>query len=136
MSGASSEQIGVSSGTGPWHPASKLVKSLPMGSPSQDRDAGSNPAGATKFSGAELATCGVSGSGRIRTCFSVPPRRALEMIANTAPFDITHHPAMAIPCGMVDGLPVSMMLAAKHFDEPTIYRAAYAFEQAGDWKRM
>jgi amidase len=62
--------------------------------------------------------------------------RALEMIANTAPFDISHHPAMAIPCGMVDGLPVSMMLAAKHFDEPTIYRAACAFEQAGDWKRM
>jgi amidase len=24
----------------------------------------------------------------------------------------------------------------KHFDEPTIYRAAYAFEQAGDWKAM
>src|SRR2546425_588016 len=38
------------SGTGPWHRASKLVKSLPMGSPSQDRDAGSNPAGATTHS--------------------------------------------------------------------------------------
>ena len=62
--------------------------------------------------------------------------RALEMIANTAPFDISHHPAMAIPCGMSDGLPVSMMLVGKHFDEPTIYRTAYAFEQAGDWKRM
>src|SRR5438093_7909245 len=38
------------SGTGPWHPAWKLVKSLPMGSPSQDRDAGSNPAdGATNL---------------------------------------------------------------------------------------
>ena len=32
--------------------------------------------------------------------------RALDMISNTAPFDITHHPAMAMPCGMVDGLPV------------------------------
>ncbi len=61
--------------------------------------------------------------------------RALEMLANTAPFDISHHPAMAIPCGMSDGLPVSMMLVGKHFDEPTIYRAAYAFEQAGDWKQ-
>src|SRR5215208_5973138 len=28
--------------------------------------------------------------------------RALNMISNTAPFDITHHPAMAIPCGMSD----------------------------------
>ncbi len=62
--------------------------------------------------------------------------RALEMITNTAPFDITHHPAMAIPCGMADGLPVSVMLVGKHWDEPTIYRAAYAFEQAGDWKKM
>ena len=62
--------------------------------------------------------------------------RALEMITNTAPFDISHHPAMAVPCGMSDGLPVSMMLVGKHFDEPTIYRAAHAFEQSGDWKRM
>ena len=62
--------------------------------------------------------------------------RALDMITNTAPFDISHHPAMAIPCGMADGLPVSVMLAGKHWDEPTIYRAAHAFEQAGDWKAM
>jgi amidase len=62
--------------------------------------------------------------------------RALDMIANTAPFDITHHPAMAVPCGMADGLPVSLMLVGKHFDEPTIYKAAFAFEQAGDWKKM
>ena len=63
-------------------------------------------------------------------------QRALEMISNTAPFDLTHHPAMSLPCGMVDGLPVGLMLAGKHFDEPTIYRAAYAFEQSGDWKKM
>jgi amidase len=62
--------------------------------------------------------------------------RAMEMVANTAPFDVTHHPAMAIPCGMSYGLPVSMMLVGRHFDEPTIYRAAFAFEQAGDWKKM
>jgi len=63
-------------------------------------------------------------------------QRALEMIGNTAPFDVTHHPAMSVPCGMVDGLPVGMMLVGKHFDEPTIYRAAQAFEKSGDWKKM
>ena len=63
-------------------------------------------------------------------------QRALEMIGNTSPFDITHHPAMTVPCGMIDGLPVGLMLVGKHFDEPTIYRAAYAFEQSGDWKKM
>ena len=62
--------------------------------------------------------------------------RALEMIANTAVFDITHHPAMSVPCGMRDGLPVGMMLVGKHFDEPTIYRAAHAFEGSKDWKTM
>ncbi len=61
---------------------------------------------------------------------------ALNMISNTAPFDISHHPAMAIPCGISDGLPVSMMLIGKHWDESTIYKAAFAFEQAGNWKNM
>ena len=63
-------------------------------------------------------------------------QRALEMIVNTCPFDITHHPAMAVPCGLRDGLPISMMLIGKAYDEPTIYRAAYAFEQAEDWTAL
>ena len=63
-------------------------------------------------------------------------QRALEMIVNTCPFDITHHPAMAVPCGLRDGLPISMMLIGKAYDEPTIYQAAYAFEQAEDWTAL
>ncbi len=60
-------------------------------------------------------------------------QRGFEMLANTAQFDCTHHPAMSLPCGMVDGLPVGMMLVAKDFDEETIYRAAAAFERGVDW---
>jgi amidase len=63
-------------------------------------------------------------------------QRAFEMLPNTAPFDVTGHPAMSVPCGMIDGLPVGMMLIGRHYEEGTIYRAAAAFEQAGDWKRM
>jgi amidase len=63
-------------------------------------------------------------------------QRAFEMVANTAPFDATGHPAMTVPCGMIDGLPVGLMLIGKHFDESTIYRAAAAFEGADDWKTM
>jgi amidase len=59
--------------------------------------------------------------------------RAFEMLPNTCPFDVTGHPAMSIPCGKVDGLPVGMMLIGKFYDEATIYKAAYAFEQSGDW---
>jgi amidase len=63
-------------------------------------------------------------------------QRAFEMVTNTAPFDATGHPAMTIPCGMSDGLPIGLMLIGKYYDEPTIYRAAAAFEGAGDWKKM
>tara|TARA_A100001037_G_scaffold229041_1_gene207158 strand:+ start:345 stop:1859 length:1515 start_codon:yes stop_codon:yes gene_type:complete len=62
--------------------------------------------------------------------------RAMEMFGNTVSADITHHPAMSIPCGMRDGLPVGLMLVGKHYDEETIYRAAFAFEQAANWKEI
>jgi amidase len=63
-------------------------------------------------------------------------QRAFEMLGNTAPFDATGHPAMSVPCGLSDGLPVGLMIIGKHYDEATIYRAAAAFERAGDWKKM
>jgi amidase len=63
-------------------------------------------------------------------------RRGFEMLANTAQFDCTHHPAMSLPCGMLDGLPVGMMLVGKAFDEETIYRAAAAFERGVGWKSL
>ncbi len=63
-------------------------------------------------------------------------QRAFEMVANTAPFDVTGHPAMTVPCGMSDGLPIGMMLIGKAFDESTIYRAAHAFEQGTDWRKL
>ena len=56
-------------------------------------------------------------------------QRAFEMIPNTAPFDVTGHPAMNVPCAMSAGLPVGMMLVGRHGDEATILRAADAFER-------
>ena len=63
-------------------------------------------------------------------------RRSWEPTRNTCPFNVTGHPAISIPCGMTDGLPVGMMLVGKHHDERTIYRAAAAFERSGDWMTM
>jgi amidase len=63
-------------------------------------------------------------------------QRAFEMLPNTAPFDVTGHPAMSIPCGMSDGLPVGLQLVGRRYEESTIYRAAGAFEQAGNWRTM
>ncbi len=62
--------------------------------------------------------------------------RALEMINNTCPFNASGHPSMSIPCGMVDGLPIGMMLTGRKFDEATVLRAAQAFEKIDDWKSM
>jgi amidase len=59
-------------------------------------------------------------------------QRAFEPIANTAAFNVTGHPAFSMPCGETeDGRPIGLMLVGRHFDELTIYRAAYAFERAG-----
>jgi amidase len=63
-------------------------------------------------------------------------QRGFEMLANTAQFDCTHHPAMSLPCGMADGLPVGMMLVARALGEETIYRAAGAFEHGVDWQTL
>ncbi len=63
-------------------------------------------------------------------------QRAFEMLPNTSPFDVTGHPAMSIPCGMSDGLPIGLQLIGRRYEESTIYRAAGAFEQAGDWRVM
>lgn len=63
-------------------------------------------------------------------------QRAFEILPNTAPFDVTGHPAMSIPCGMSDGLPVGMMLVGKKYAESTIYQAAAAFERLGDWRQI
>ncbi|MBO0688014.1 MAG: amidase [Candidatus Dormibacteraeota bacterium] len=54
--------------------------------------------------------------------------RALEMIPNTAPFDVTGHPAMSVPCGVSEGLPVGLMLIGRKGEESTILRAAGVLE--------
>ncbi|MFL5798657.1 MAG: amidase [Actinomycetota bacterium] len=59
-----------------------------------------------------------------------------DSITNTAPFDATGHPAMSVPCGMSEGLPVGMQLVARHHDESTIYRLAAAFERSVDWTTL
>ena len=63
-------------------------------------------------------------------------QRAFENIANTAPFDVTGHPAMSVPCGMSDGLPVGLQIVGRRYEESTIYRAASALEQAANWRTI
>ena len=59
-----------------------------------------------------------------------------DMFNNTAPFDMTGHPAISIPCGKVNGLPVGLMLVGRQFDDATLFRVAHAFEQHTDWETV
>ncbi len=59
-----------------------------------------------------------------------------SMITNTAPFDITGHPALSVPCAKSNGLPVGLMIVGKHFDDSTPLKVAYAYEQSVDWLRQ
>ena len=62
--------------------------------------------------------------------------RAFETNTNTSPFNVTGHPAMSIPCGLIDELPVGLMLVGNAYSEGTIYRTAAAFESSGSWRQM
>jgi len=43
-------------------------------------------------------------------------------------------PAMSLPCGLTqDGLPIGLQILAKPFDEESIFRLAYAYEQNTNW---
>ena len=54
--------------------------------------------------------------------------RAVGKAFNVAPIDITGHPAISVPAGLVDGLPVGMMIVGKRFDDATVLKVADAFE--------
>jgi aspartyl-tRNA(Asn)/glutamyl-tRNA(Gln) amidotransferase subunit A len=45
-------------------------------------------------------------------------------------------PALSLPCGFdTDGLPIGIQIIGKHFDEATLFRIAYAYEQSTDWHK-
>ncbi|MEX2480396.1 MAG: amidase [Gammaproteobacteria bacterium] len=54
---------------------------------------------------------------------------ALDMVGNTAPFDVTGHPSISVPCGMSEGLPVGLMLTGRYGEDDVVLRAGHAFER-------
>lgn len=57
-------------------------------------------------------------------------------IWNTAPFDVTGHPAISVPAGTVDGLPVGLMLVGERGADEEVLRVAAAYEQAVGWEDL
>ena len=56
---------------------------------------------------------------------------------NTQPFNYTGHPALAVPVGKSStGLPASMQLIGRFFDDPLLLRVAYAYQHSVDWDAL
>lgn len=90
----------------------------------------------------------------VATSHAAPDAAPLEQIkkqvgltSNTAPFNQSGHPVLAMPIGtlpVLEGpgvvekvkLPVSMQVIGKWWEEMAVYEAAFAWERANDWKSM
>ena len=53
----------------------------------------------------------------------------------TLPINIAGIPGISVPAGFADGLPVGMQILGKPFSEETLFRVAYAYEQATGWQK-
>ena len=61
----------------------------------------------------------------------------LEATRNTQPFNYTGHPALALPVGKSsNGLPVSMQLVGRFFDDSLVMKTAYAYQHSTDWEEI
>lgn len=68
-----------------------------------------------------------------------PPFRLGELVDNplamklmdvlTIPVNLAGLPGLSVPCGLAEGLPVGLQIIGKPFDEPTVLRVGYTWEQ-------
>lgn len=50
----------------------------------------------------------------------------------TMAFNVTGHPALSVPCGFVDGLPVGMQIVGRWNDEATVCQIGHGYEKMSD----
>lgn len=63
-------------------------------------------------------------------------RRFFARRSYTTPFSLAGTPAISLPCGASRAsLPIGLQIVGRRFDEATVLRAAYAYEQATPWHR-
>ncbi len=63
----------------------------------------------------------------------------LQMYLNdifTISVNLAGLPALSLPCGLSgEGLPIGLQIIGKHFDEETLLKVAYRYEQSTDWHK-
>jgi aspartyl-tRNA(Asn)/glutamyl-tRNA(Gln) amidotransferase subunit A len=65
----------------------------------------------------------------------VPFWGVYERASYTGPYNLTGSPALSVPIGFEDGLPLAFQIVGKHFDEATVLRVGHAFERATEVHR-
>jgi aspartyl-tRNA(Asn)/glutamyl-tRNA(Gln) amidotransferase subunit A len=60
----------------------------------------------------------------------------LALLRLTRPCNLSGLPSVSVPCGFsAEGLPIGLQIMGREFDEATVLRAAYAYEQATPWHK-
>jgi aspartyl-tRNA(Asn)/glutamyl-tRNA(Gln) amidotransferase subunit A len=67
---------------------------------------------------------------------AVPLFGVYERASYTGPYNLTGSPALSLPIGFENGLPLAFQIVGKAFDEARVMRAGHAFEQATEFHRQ
>ena len=72
---------------------------------------------------------------QVDAALDVPSRvmRSWALVANTAPTDLTGHPATSLPLGASDGLPVGLMFVARQLEDARLLALARSLEATLGW---
>jgi aspartyl-tRNA(Asn)/glutamyl-tRNA(Gln) amidotransferase subunit A len=66
--------------------------------------------------------------------FNMAPRSIANRL--TVPCNLTGMPALSVPCGFSDGLPVGLQVMGPAFAEPLVLRVGAAYEAATEWHKQ
>jgi aspartyl-tRNA(Asn)/glutamyl-tRNA(Gln) amidotransferase subunit A len=65
----------------------------------------------------------------------IPPSSLFTRASFTTPFNVGGNPALSVCCGFADnGLPFSLQIAGRLFDDATVLRVGDAYEKATPWR--
>lgn len=73
--------------------------------------------------------------GALTTALEAAPfeKEAVWTPMRTIGFNVSGHPALALPVGFHQGLPIGMQIVGRHHDEARVLQVGHAFEQATDF---
>ena len=54
----------------------------------------------------------------------------------TIPANLAGLPALSMPCGLVEGLPIGMQLVGRHFEESLMLNVAHQYQLRTNWHQL